>query len=82
MTYQIHEVAGNVGRDPETCQTKDGKKVTTFSLAVDTGRGVGTGCISPLITEIKSPLNRAYNVPSFCEKKGTGYAHQGGLCRD
>ncbi len=39
MSYQIHAVAGNVGRDPETRQTKDGKKVTTFSLAVDTGRG-------------------------------------------
>ncbi len=39
MSYQIHVVAGNAGRDPETRQTKDGKKVTTFSLAVDTGHG-------------------------------------------
>ncbi len=39
MSYQIHILQGNVGADPESRETRDGKKVTSFSVAVDTSFG-------------------------------------------
>ena len=39
MSYQIHIVQGNFGADPESRETRDDKKVTTFSIAVDTSYG-------------------------------------------
>ena len=39
MSYQLHLIVGNVGGAPESCETRDGKKVTTFGVAVDTGYG-------------------------------------------
>jgi single-strand DNA-binding protein len=39
MSYQMHVIVGNVGGAPESRETRDGKKVTTFSVAVDTRHG-------------------------------------------